>query len=325
MADVIDAHAHFVPRNLHAAVCADPVLRDVIGTSVLADGREALAMPGLDQVRAMPPALDSVQDSLRWLDERGIDRQIVGPWADLFGYSLAPEEGERWCRIVNDLQLAELDGQPRLLPLAILPLQDPARAIAEVQRVDGRGFVGVTIGCSAGKLELDDPALEPVWAELAERRLPVVMHPSFHAHETRTRDLGMPNAVGRPHDTDVAVARLVLSGTLARNPQTKLLLMHGGGSIPLLWGRLERNHVVTAGTSDPEFARECLWVDSVVYRPESLEFLVATMGPTRVLLGSDYPFPIQDPYPRQIIERSALSDDVRSGVLGRNAQMLFNL
>jgi aminocarboxymuconate-semialdehyde decarboxylase len=89
-------------------------------------------------------------------------------------------------------------------------------------------------------------------------------------------------------------------------------------------GRLVRNHVINpADTADPleSFAR--LYFDSVVFDPAVLEFLVARAGPDRVLLGSDYPFPIGDPAPRAVVERAALPEDQRDLVLSGNAARLF--
>jgi len=325
MFEVIDAHGHFVPSGLHDAVRCDPLLRDAVTVTVLADGSEALRFPGIDWVRPMPRELNNPDMSLDWLDNKGIGRQIVGPWSDLFGYQLDSRAGERWCKVVNDLQIQELEHTARLIPLGILPLQSPTLAAAEVNRTADLGFKGVTIGCRVGELDLDDPQMDVVWATLAERGLPVVMHPAFHAHEARTSDLGLPNTIGRPHDTDIAVARLVLSGTLVRHPGSRLFLMHGGGSIPLLWGRLQRNHAISPETTDPELSIGRIWVDSVVYRPEAVKYLVETVGEDHVLLGSDYPFPIMDPEPREVVENSALSPAIKDKILGGNASTLFDL
>ena len=325
MSDLIDAHGHFVPPELMTTVRTYGRQLGSVSVATLDDGVDALAMPGLDVLRPMPPALTSRDESLRWLDEQGIGHQIVGTWADLFGYQLPAREGAFWCRMVNELQLSSLAGEPRLIPMAILPLQDPVAAVAEVEWAHEAGYTTVTVGCAAADRELDSAELEVVWASLADRNMGVVMHPLYHAAEERVSDLGLPNTVGRPHDTDVAVSRLVLSGVLARHPDTKLLLVHGGGSIPLLWGRLQRNHAVTSGTYDPEDSRQCLWVDSVVYRTDSLEFLVASMGEDRVLLGSDYPFPIRDPEPIRALEKSSMDARVRRKISHDNAMAFFRL
>ena len=89
-------------------------------------------------------------------------------------------------------------------------------------------------------------------------------------------------------------------------------------------GRLVRNHLIDpGGTADPveSFAR--LYFDSVVFDPRVLEFLVAKAGPDRVMLGSDYPFPIGDLTPRAVVERAALPQEHRDQILGGNAARLF--
>ena len=62
--------------------------------------------------------------------KQGIDRQVVGGWPDMFGYELPAAEGEAWCRLFNDAQLAAAKAEPRFVPLATVPLQDGARAAA---------------------------------------------------------------------------------------------------------------------------------------------------------------------------------------------------
>jgi aminocarboxymuconate-semialdehyde decarboxylase len=61
----------------------------------------------------------------------------------------------------------------------------------------------------------------------------------------------------------------------------------------------------------------------VVFDPAVLEFLVAKAGPDRVLLGSDYPFPIGDLAPRDVVRRAVLRDGDRAAIIGGNAARLL--
>ena len=61
----------------------------------------------------------------------------------------------------------------------------------------------------------------------------------------------------------------------------------------------------------------------MVHDPELLGILVGLVGSERVLLGSDYPFPIGDLAPREVVERAALRDGDRAGILGGNAARLL--
>jgi aminocarboxymuconate-semialdehyde decarboxylase len=318
---VIDAHGHLVPPSLLSRIGAARRFLPDIEVVRHGDRLSALSMPGLDVIRPVIEGLTDPSFAEQWMNEHGIDGQVVATWADWFGYELDAAQGAYWTRLVNDLQMEELRSE-RFLPLAILPLQDTPAAIAEANRAHALGYRAVTIGCSAAGDELDNVRLEPVWEALAGLGLGVVMHPSYHAADERTSGLGLPNTVGRPHDTDIAVARLLFSGVLKRNPGTKLLLMHGGGSVPLLWGRLQRNAAI-AGVEDPDAGRQSLWLDTVVYRPDALRFLVNEFGSDRVLLGSDHPFPIRDPEPLAIVRNANLGQSVERQILSTNAQEFF--
>jgi aminocarboxymuconate-semialdehyde decarboxylase len=140
----------------------------------------------------------------------------------------------------------------------------------------------------------------------------------------RTTGYGLPNTVGRPHDTDIAVSRLMFSGLLRDNPGIRMLLVHGGASLPYLWGRILRNRDIgDPSWADPQQALESLYFDSVVYRGQALRFLVDFAGAGRVLLGSDYPFPIMDPDPLDVVRQAGLDSGALDGVCGHNARNLF--
>lgn len=326
---VVDAHAHLVPPALHERVAASRAMLPSIEVITLPDGATAIRMPGLEHPRPAPPAVLRREQSARWMDEQGIDHQVVGIWADLFGYRLPPAEGAAWSALANDLLLEEVQASDgRLSALASLPLQDTTLALAELDRSLASGHAGITIGPSAGVDELDAERLEPLWAALAEREVPVVMHPMFHGADPRLAAYGLPNTLGRPHDTDIAVARLLYSGRLADHPGLRILLVHGGGSLPYQWGRVERNHAIGGSghlDGEPLVGSDALWFDTVVYRPAALELLLAFAGPDRVLLGSDYPFPIMDPRPRAVVDALDLHPDVLHRVCGANADRFFSL
>src|SRR5262249_58462041 len=71
---------------------------------------------------------------------QGIDRHVVGGWPDWFGYELPAAEGEAWCRLFNDAQLAAAKAERRFVPLACVPLQDGARAGAVLKTALAAGF-----------------------------------------------------------------------------------------------------------------------------------------------------------------------------------------
>ena len=324
--DCVDAHAHLVPPRMGAEIERARAKLPSISATTGADGKLRVAFPTLRDPRPVPPPLLSRETSARWMDEQGVGEQVIGIWADLFGYDLPAAEGAYWASMMNDLLLAEAAASGRMTAVATLPLQDTAAAVKELERCVAAGFKGVTVGPSAGEEQLDAERLEELWAALEDTRMPVVMHPMFLASEARMRDYGLPNTVGRPHDTNVAVARLLYSGRLAAHPGLRILLVHGGGAVPYLWGRLQRNAAsFDEELADPAAGLGTLWFDSVVYRPEALAFLLGFAGTDRVLLGSDYPFPIMDPRPTEVLDRLDVPDAVRAAIRAGNARTLFGL
>src|SRR5262245_62802751 len=74
------------------------------------------------------------------MDKQGIDCHVVGGWPDWFGYELPAAEGEAWCRLFNDAQLATAKAERRFVPLASVPLQDGARAASVLKAAAAAGF-----------------------------------------------------------------------------------------------------------------------------------------------------------------------------------------
>jgi len=318
----VDVHAHAVPSALVADLAAGRVRFPHIAVERAGSGH-TLSFGGGPPTRPVAAGLTDVGRRDAWLTEQGIARQVVGGWLDIFGYELPADEGADWAAALTEALtgLAAADG--RLIPLATVPLQDPARAAAALHEPPAAGLPGVMIATRAGERELDDPALTPFWEAADAAGAVVYLHPGFSG-SARYADFGLVNGLARVEDSTVTLARLLYAGVPARYPGARLVAAHGGGALPYALGRLVRNHVINPGsTADPleSFAR--LYFDSVVFDPAVLEFLVARAGPDRVLLGSDYPFPIGDLTPRDVVERAALRAGERGRILGGNAGRLF--
>ena len=67
-------------------------------------------------------------------------------------------------------------------------------------------------------------------------------------------------------------------------------------------------------------------MDSAVFDQGALRLLVDTMSEDRVLLGSDYPFPLGEQKIGDLVAlHPALSDTAKAKILGENAQRFFDL
>ena len=56
-----------------------------------------------------------------------------------------------------------------------------------------------------------------------------------------------------------------------------------------------------------------------MHDPLLLEYLVKTLGPDKIALGSDYPFPLGEREPGQLINSMPLGANLKARMLGQNA------
>jgi aminocarboxymuconate-semialdehyde decarboxylase len=271
--------------------------------------------------------LSDIHARIAWMDSQGIDRQIVGGWVDSFGYELPPAEGEAWCRLANDAMHDAARAEPRLVPLATVPMQDGVRAAAVLRDAMAQGFPGAMIGTlprGVGSV-LDAPDLDPFWTAADETGAVVHIHPSFDAGDIRVNDYGLANAVGRISDAMVAVGRLASSGHVARYRDAKIVVPMGAAGLPFLIGRLKCNHKVTPGVADPVEALSLFYTDTILHDARVLRFVVEILGADRLMLGSDMPFPIGDDEPAKIVAAAGLRADQIASINGGLAARLFRI
>jgi aminocarboxymuconate-semialdehyde decarboxylase len=234
---------------------------------------------------------------------------------------------------MNDAFAEEMARRPgRFVALAHLPMQAPDEAARELERcVRELGFRGAEICSHVNGTNLDDPALAPVYRKAHDLDAPVFIHPQQVLGADRLGRYHLANLIGNPTDTAVAAASLIFGGVLQAFPRLTVYLAHGGGSCPLLRGRWEhgwrvrpeaRQHIQRPPS---EYFRRFLF-DSLTHSVPALEFLVAAVGPERVMLGSDYPADMADPDPvKTIAALPRLTDRERALIYGDNAAALFKL
>ncbi len=324
---IIDTHAHFTPQPILDALKKD--VGKFPSVELLADdGSYRLAFAGGSPTRPLSPKLRDAEQRLEWMDGQCIDAQVTGGWLDSFGYELPAEEGADWSRFLNGFMMRGTEDIDRLTPLATVPLQSGKLAAQVLEEAVNSGFAGVMIGTqphgSGGNL--DDPDLDPFWQAASALGTTVYLHPMFGCGDPRLHDYDMMNAVGRGVDTTTAVSRLLFSGHFLKYSGLNFVLSHGGGAIPYMLGRLARNYDNHADEiADPREGFKTLYFDSVLFDPETLKFLCQSAGTDKVVLGSDYPFPIGDPQPTKVVTDAGLGEPATRMILGETAARLFNI
>jgi len=325
---IVDVHAHGLSEEFIIAATKDPH-----GWRVeVAAPRQYIAA----DYGPLDPLLYDVEGRIASLRRRDVALQLISPPPPLVA---APEHAAdaAMARVLNS-STAKLvsDCNGLLAGLAAPAVGEPERAADELRRaVETHRFPGVMLPSSAKDRALDDPAFASLFATIEEMELFVFMHPTGSYLSAGLQDFTLPIIVGWPTETSVAVARLIFSGTLRRHPRLKLVLAHGGGTLPYLLGRLdlaysapyhEANPACHAHIARPpsHYLRQ-LYFDSAVLNPKTLGFLIDEMGPDRVLFGSDFPYEIGDSDGAiAVASLQSAPAHTREAVLSGNARRLLD-
>src|SRR5437868_14412386 len=229
-------------------------------------------------------------------------------------------------------KLAELCGSKpdRFAAFASLTLQAPDLAVQELETaVKRQGLKGAAIGGMVNGVEFSDPKFHPVWAKAEELGVPLFIHPQGVA-ELNKRLSGngwLGNTIGNPLETTIALSHLIFEGTLDKFPGLKVIAAHGGGFLPSYADRSDHACMVGPAGCNPnivlkkkptEYLKQ-LYFDSLIFSPEAIRHLVAQVGSSQVVLGSDYPYPWQLHPVDHVFACTSLSDDEKAAVLGNTA------
>eukprot|EP00762_Andalucia_godoyi_P008583 ANDGO_04597.mRNA.1 2-amino-3-carboxymuconate-6-semialdehyde decarboxylase len=329
----IDVHAHLMPSHI-------PNWKEKFGyggfmtLQHLPDRTVDMVYDDGQFFRKVERNCYDVQARIVEMDEKGVSVQVLSTIPVLFSYFAKPQDGLIVSQFLND-HLAECcRAHPdRFVGLGTVPLQDPALAVLELKRcVNELGLKGIQIASHVGgpgviPKTLDDPSLFPVFQTAADLGCAVFIHP-WYMDSACMKKYWTPWLVGMPAETALAACSLVFGGVLERLPTLRIGLAHGGGSFPFCLGRVQhgwevRPDLCAVDNKHPPtkyVAQKHFFVDSLVHDPRSLEFLVSMFGSERVMLGTDYPFPLGEDVPGTLIEASKkLSSADKEQLLARTA------
>jgi aminocarboxymuconate-semialdehyde decarboxylase len=302
---------------------------------------EALALLGADAKAVMPPVKGLqehfivVEERLRAMDAMRIDMEILS--INPFWYRREQAITERIKRIQNE-KLAELCAvnPQRLGAFASLPLQFPELAVRELEyAITKLGLRGAAIGGSVNGTDFSDPQFHPVWAKAEALGAMLFIHPQSTPELTkRFKGNGwLSNTIGNPLDTTIALQHLIFEGTLDKFPKLKICAAHGGGYLPSYAPRSDHRCFVSPQNCDPNIVLKKkptgylnqLYFDALVFTPEALRHLVAQVGASQVVIGTDHPIPWEQHPVDHILNTPSLTDADRVAILGDNARRLLNL
>jgi aminocarboxymuconate-semialdehyde decarboxylase len=320
---VTDVHTHYVPKGWPELPGTGPRPELRVDSP-----KTATIMLGETPFRKISDSAWNADVRLSAMAEHGIDRQVLSPTPVFFSYDQPGDAAAEIAAIFNDLALEIAARAPgKLIPFCQVPLQDTDAACRELERAVNAGHRGVEIGNHVGDRDLDDAGVVTFLQHAAALDVPVFVHPWDMPTSPRADRWMAQWLVGMPAETHLSLLAMVLGGVFDRiGPELRICFAHGGGSFPFWVGRMdnawrERSDVVGVSEHPPSAYLDRFLVDSVVFDEPALRLLVDRMGAERVLLGTDYPYPLGEQQPGAVIRKADfLTDAERALLLGGNAE-----
>jgi predicted TIM-barrel fold metal-dependent hydrolase len=168
--------------------------------------------------------------------------------------------------------------------------------------------------------------------------VPIFIHPPRVpiGHDQQMDQYKLDELVGRPFDTAMALARMILSGLFDRYPRLKIAVAHMGGGLLPVMGRLDFGwrlgcdgmpaRAVIRCKRRPSDYLATFYVDTMGFWAPHVREAVEVFGVDRVMLGTDYgPVPIDPREHIDIVNGLAIAPADKEMILWRNAARFFNL
>ena len=259
--------------------------------------------------------------------DHDVDIQVLSTVPAMFSYWAKAVDALDISMLLND-HIAEVvfEFPQRFIGLGTIPLQDIDLAISEMERcLSDLGLAGVEIGTNVNQRNLDDELLFSVFEAAQDLNAAIFIHPWDMMGQDDLQKYWLSWLVGMPAETSRAICSMIFGGVFERLPNLRVAFAHGGGAFPAILGRVQHGfHVrpdlcAVDNKIDPVKYLGKFWVDSLVHDNDALDYLINKVGINKIALGTDYPFPLGELEPGELITTSSLNNNDKEKLLSQNA------
>ena len=302
---IIDVHSHYFPP---------PYL-------------DAMRKAGKGKIDGWAIPAWSVDDAFAAMETYGVTSQILSIGTPGLDFVNGREQARSLARELNEYGASLIQTHPsRFGAHAVLPLTgstpDIDGALDELAyALDTLQLDGVALLSNYDGLYLGSPRLDPLFDELNRRSAVVFVHPN-RPPNFEPISVGLtPSLVEYPFDSTRMAVNLLRTGTIERCPDIKLIVAHGGGTIPFLHPRLG----IALGPERAALLASFYYDMTAATLPGQVAALTEFAKPDRLLMGFDFPFmrPAMNVPFLAALKGPHLSDEQRSAILNDNPLRLF--
>ena len=324
----IDIHNHILPKKI-------PNFKKEFGYGGFiqlenkASGHADMIRDDGTFFRTVKPNCLDPKVRLQEMEQFEIDMQVLSTVPIMFSSWARPKHTWKVNRFLNE-DIAEICQKfpQHFLGLGAVPLNDPTLAIEELHYLmKDLGLKGVQIGSHYGKLNLNDKKLFDFYEECQKLQAVLLVHPWEMMGKETMPDYWLPWLVSMPAETSRAICSMIFGGVFETFPQLKVCFAHGGGSFPATLGRIRHGFKVRPdlcaidNDQDPINYLGKFWIDSVIHDKAMLNYAVDLLGEDKIMLGTDYPFPLGELIPGSLIKSMGeFNQERKNKLLGGNAQ-----
>ena len=326
----IDIHTHILPKNW-------PNLKERYGYGGFVQlehcsGCSRMLIDG-EHFRDVTKNCWDPNTRIEECDKTEVDVQVLSTVPVMFSYWAKPKDTADLSMILND-HIADLvtEFPKRFIGLGTLPMQDADLSIKELTRLkEIKGIAGVQIGSHINGWNLDDSRIFPILEAAQDLDLSVFVHPWQMLGSDRMNLYWLPWLVGMPAETALSICSLIFGGVFEKLPNLRIAFAHGGGAFPSIIGRLEHGYnvrpdiVATHNKHNPRDYIGKFYLDSLVHEPSVLRYMIDLFGADCIALGSDYPFPLGEEIPGEMIKNMKLDKNIVSALYADTALKWLNL
>jgi aminocarboxymuconate-semialdehyde decarboxylase len=326
----IDIHTHILPENL-----PDWGKKFGYGEFTRLEHHKpccARMMKGTKFFREIESNCWSAEKRIEECNAHGVSMQVLSTIPVLFNYWAKPQDGLEIAKYLNNHIAEVVSLHPtKFIGLGTLPLQDVDLAIKELERCKSIGLVGVQIGSNINQQNLNETIYYPFYQACEDLDMCIFVHPWEMMGEQNMQKYWLPWLVGMPAETSRAICSMLLGGVFEKYKKLRVAFAHGGGSFPFTQPRIAHGYdcrpdlVAIDNPVHPNNFKGKFYVDSLVHSPKALDYLTDVMGEDFVALGSDYPFPLGENVPGNLIKKHITDTRIQEKLLSRNALNWLNI